>query len=79
MANFTDFFKSLTQYGPFAGGTVFGCLISYFFFKLASKERIERHRIDLEREAQLMEQNQMKDKRIDKLHSKLGKMQKRKA
>ena len=72
----TEFLKSLTKYGPFAGGTVFGCVLSYFFFKLASSERIERHRVDLEREKELMKQCSTKDKRIDALHVELSKLKK---
>lgn len=64
--------------GPFAGGVVLGCILSYGLFYLASRERIKRQEIDLKREQTLLEQNELKDKRIDMLHQELRKMQKKK-
>lgn len=64
--------------GPFAGGVVLGCILSYGLFHLATRERIKRQEIDLKREQTLLEQNALKDKRIDVLHQELRKLQKRK-
>jgi hypothetical protein len=57
--------------GTFAIGVLWGCLLSYFMFRLASAERIQRHKLDLEREQQLLSQLKIKDERIDALHKKL--------
>lgn len=73
-----DFLKSLAEHGPFVAGTVFGCIISFFLFKLASSEMTERQKIDLEREKELGNQIAIKDKRIDVLHIELAKIKKSK-
>lgn len=54
--------------GPFAAGAVFGGFLSYFLFSLASKERSERVKHEIEREKELQKQLDVKDKRIDELH-----------
>mgnify|MGYP005865502623 CR=1 FL=1 len=74
----TDPLSKIAENGPFAGGVVLGCLLSYGLFYLASRERIARQGIDLKREQTLLEQNELKDKRIDMLHQELRKMQKKK-
>jgi hypothetical protein len=61
----------LKQGGPFAAGTIVGCVVAYWMFSLASKERVERHKIDLEREKELLRQSGIKDSRIDELHKRL--------
>ncbi len=72
MEGYDEFLTALAEHGPFPAGTVFGCIISAFFFNLASKERVERDKINLEREKELFKQNSLKDERIDKLHQKLA-------
>lgn len=74
----TDPLTKISENGPFAGGVVLGCILSYGLFHLASRERIKRQEIDLKREQTLLEQNELKDKRIDMLHQELRKMQKKK-
>jgi len=40
MGEITDLIIEIARNGPFAGGVLLGCIISYFFFQLASRERI---------------------------------------
>ena len=53
-------------------GSVFGGLLAYFFFQLASKERMDRAKLDQQREGELVKQNVLKDKRIDALHEQIS-------
>ncbi len=58
-------------FNQFSVGFVFGCLLSAFFYHLASRERIKRDIQDRKRESELLKQLAVKDKRIDALHAML--------
>ncbi|MCP5556966.1 MAG: hypothetical protein H7A55_04360 [Verrucomicrobiaceae bacterium] len=64
--------KVLSDAGPFALGSTFGGILSYFLFKLASDERKDRVKHEMEREKELLKQLDTKDKRIDELHKELA-------
>jgi hypothetical protein len=68
-----DMMKVILDAGPFATGAVFGGLLSYFLFRLASNERTDRVKHEMEREKELLKQLDLKDKRIQELHTKLSK------
>lgn len=61
-------FAATGRAGPFALGTVWGVLISYGAHYMASGERKQRVKLEVEREKNLLEQLKLKDDRIDKLH-----------
>lgn len=64
--------ETIAEAGPFAAGAVFGGLLATFFHWMASKERVERSKLDQQRETELLKQNALKDKRIDALHTELA-------
>lgn len=68
------FLKALSDAGPFALGSAFGGILSYFLFKLASDERKDRVKHEMEREKELMKQLDIKEKRIEELHKELAKL-----
>jgi hypothetical protein len=68
-----DTIKAITDGGPFAMGAVFGGFLSYFLFRLASSERTDRVKHEMEREKELLKQLDLKDKRIQELHTELAK------
>lgn len=68
-----DFLQTFAQAGPFALGAVFGGILSYFMYRMASSERAERVKHEMEREKELLKQLDLKDKRIQELHSELNK------
>jgi hypothetical protein len=63
--------QTIAESGPFAAGSVFGGLLASGFHWLASRERVERAKLDQQRESELLKQNSLKDKRIDALHERL--------
>ncbi len=65
----------MIAYGPFAAGVVLGAGVAAIAFYLAGKERRDRHKIDLDREKQLLKQISDKEKRIDELHYKVQLLQ----
>lgn len=60
--------SAVEKSGPFAVGALFGCVVSYAMFHLASQERVQRIKVDLDREKELLKQLELKDKRIAELH-----------
>jgi hypothetical protein len=65
--------QTIAEHGPFAAGALFGGLLATFFHWMASKERIERDKLDQKRESELIRQISLKDERIDALHADLAK------
>lgn len=64
--------KELCFAGPFAMGSVFGGLLSSWLFNIASQERRDRVRYEMERERELQKQIEIKEQRIAALHSLMG-------
>jgi len=72
-----EFFQLIGKEGAFALGTLFGtligCVVSGGMQWLASRERVLRLKVDLDREKELHAQLKLKDDRINALHKELGK------
>jgi hypothetical protein len=53
-------------------GSVFGGLLSSWLFNIASQERRDRVRYEMERERELQKQIEIKEQRIAALHTLMG-------
>lgn len=71
------FLEIIGSSGKFAVGAVFGAALSWVMFRLASSDNKKRMELDMQREKEFWKQNLLKDKRIDELHSELGKERKK--
>lgn len=63
--------NAILQAGPFAIGTLFGCLVTMWANSSAGKERAERQKILREHEKELLKQIKTQQDRIDALHLQL--------
>lgn len=64
--------------GGFVAGAIFAAVFCHSLYLIASRERIERDKLDRAQMAELFRQMQQKDKRIDELHERLSKQGKSK-
>lgn len=70
--NFDPVVDVVAKGGPFVVGCVCGGWFSERFYKRASAERLQRNKLDADREKELLKQMRLKDDRIDALHKELS-------
>jgi hypothetical protein len=69
--------KAVVQQGPFPMGVLFGCATTIVIQYFATGSVRERNKLDLDREKELYKQLQLRDERINALHSEIAKLRKK--
>jgi len=72
-----DLLVLIGREGSFAVGVLLGCVVTLSVHALLQKPLTERFKIDLEREKELHKQLQLRDDRINALHTELAKLSKK--
>lgn len=72
-----EMLKKLAESGELGLGLAVGAAVTHAAHRMASKERIERDKLNFEREQSLCRQLDTKEKRIDELHNRLNSKGKR--